>query len=855
VSLLYDKVPFLADGATEDDVLTAFLAHVERQGLTLYPAQEEAILELVADRHVILATPTGSGKSLVALFAHFLALAQGERSIYTAPIKALANEKFFALSRDFGKDNVGLLTGDASINPGAPILCATAEILASMALREGANADLGHVIMDEFHYYSDKDRGVSWQVPLLQLPHVRFLLMSATLGDVTLFEKDIEARTGAKVSTVRSDDRPVPLHFDYRDTPLHETLQKLVDGGKAPIYLVNFTQRGAAEEAQNLMSVDFCSKEEKKAIHEAAIGTRFDSPFGKDVQRYVRHGIGLHHAGLLPKYRLLVEKLAQRGLLKVISGTDTLGVGVNVPIRTVVFTKLCKYDGEKTAILTVRDFKQIAGRAGRRGFDTEGLVVAQAPEHVIENLRMEAKAAGDPKKLRKMVRRKPPEKGFVPWDKAMFEKLVASRPEALVSRFSVSHGMLLDVVTREGGGCMEMARLVKSSHERLPEKRKIARHAASLYKSLLDAKVLVLEPRDDGEPENFGRTGSYPALASELQLDFALNQPLALYLLETLPNLAPELDTHALDILSVVESICENPEPILMRQLDKAKELKMAEMKMAGVPFEERIAELEKVELFVPIREFSYTTYNAFRVIHPWVIAHNVKPKSIARDMIEQVLSFNEYVREYGLERTEGLLLRYLTEVYKTLVQSVPDAQKTPALDEVVAYLGGMVRQADSSLLDEWEKMRDPAYFDALQKRDEHALEEATAAHTGPFDITRDVASFTALVRNASFALVRALARHDLATARTLFDNAELDEPAIGASLEAIVADHGRLREDAEARSPKHLAIEKGDFVWDLRQALVGDEGPTGYVIHAKVDLEGSRVEGHVVLRVVSLSS
>ncbi len=838
MTTLLDRLP--AEGASPDAVLDAFLAHVDALGLELYPAQEEAMLEICAGNHVILATPTGSGKSLVATFAHFFALANNERSIYTAPIKALANEKFFALSRDFGKDSVGLLTGDASINPGAPILCATAEILASMALREGDRADLGHVVMDEFHYYSDKERGVAWQVPLLQLPHVRFLLMSATLGDVEFFEKDLERRTGAKVRTVRTAERPVPLTFEYRDSPLHTTLAELVAGGKAPIYLVNFTQRGAAEEAQNLMSLDFCSKEEKKTIHEAMLGTRFDTPFGKEVQRYVRHGVGLHHAGLLPKYRLLVEKLAQRGLLKVISGTDTLGVGVNVPIRTVLFTKLCKYDGEKTAILTVRDFKQIAGRAGRRGFDTQGLVVAQAPEHVIENLRLEAKAAGDPKKLRKLVRRKPPERGYVPWDKATFDKLLASAPEPLVSRFTVSHGMLLDVLTREGGGCMAMARLVKRSHERTPEQRKIGRYAASLYRSLLEAQVLNLVPQPEG--------GTRPTLADDLQLDFALNQPLALYLLESLGRLDFDAPTHALDVLTMVESICENPEPILMKQLDKAKQQRMAELKSQGVPFEERIAELEKVELVVPNRELSYQTFDAFKAKHPWVVGQNVRPKSIARDMIEQVLSFNEYVREYGLERVEGLLLRYLSEVYKTLVQSVPDLEKTAEIDEVVVYLGAMVRQADSSLLDEWEELRDPAYFDALRARDEAAL----AVPEGPPDITRGE-GFLPLVRNAAFAVVRALARRELATAVELCRNPAIDEAALALVVDSVTSDHGSIRTDTEARSPKHLSVEKSALVWELRQGLVGDEGPTGWGIRAKVDLEGSRVEGHVVLRVEAI--
>src|SRR6185503_1788464 len=250
------------------------------------------------------------------------------------------------------------------------------------------------------------ERGVAWQIPLLTLPRAAFLLMSATIGKTDFFEERLARLTSRPAVAVRSSERPVPLDFEYKETPLHETILDLIRHEKAPIYVVNFTQRAAAEEAQNLMSTDFCTKEQKRAIHAALEGVRFDSPYGKEIARFVRHGIGLHHAGLLPKYRLLVEKLAQRGHLKIICGTDTLGVGVNIPIRTVLFTKLCKYDGEKTAVLSVRDFQQISGRAGRKGFDTQGSVVCQAPEHVIENLRMEAKAAGDPVKKKKIVRRK-----------------------------------------------------------------------------------------------------------------------------------------------------------------------------------------------------------------------------------------------------------------------------------------------------------------------------------------------------------------------------------------------------------------------------------------------------------------
>jgi superfamily II RNA helicase len=333
-----------------DDILDRFLTHIASTGLELYPAQEEALLELMAGKHVVLSTPTGSGKSLVATGLFFKALAEGKTAFYTCPIKALVNEKFFDFCELFGAERVGLMTGDATINRDAPLICCTAEILANLALRDrSARAD--YVVMDEFHYYADRERGVAWQIPLLCLPKTTFLLMSATLGDTRSIERGVEERTGRPFASVRGNQRPVPLDYEYRDSPLHETIASLVSGGRAPVYLVNFTQRAAAEEAQNLLSVELCTKEEKESIKKELMDVPFTTPFGKDLQKFLRHGVGLHHAGLLPRYRLLVEKLAQTGLLKVVSGTDTLGVGVNIPLRSVLFTQLCKYDGEKSAIL------------------------------------------------------------------------------------------------------------------------------------------------------------------------------------------------------------------------------------------------------------------------------------------------------------------------------------------------------------------------------------------------------------------------------------------------------------------------------------------------------------------------
>src|SRR4029079_17586354 len=277
--------------------------------------------------------------------------------------------------------------------------------------------------MHESHFYSEPDRGWAWQVPLLELPQAQFVLMSATLGDVARFEADLKRRNGRPTAVVTSATRPVPLTYEWALTPLHETLEDLLATHQAPVYVVHFTQAAAVERAQALMSINVCTREEKDRIAELIGGFRFTAGFGPTLSRLVRHGIGVHHAGMLPKYRRLVELLAQAGLLKVVCGTDTLGVGINVPIRTVLITALSKYDGTRTRHLKIREFHQIAGRAGRAGYDTAGTVVVQAPDHDVENARAIAKAGDDPKKRRKVVRRKAPD-GFVSWGKPTFERLV-----------------------------------------------------------------------------------------------------------------------------------------------------------------------------------------------------------------------------------------------------------------------------------------------------------------------------------------------------------------------------------------------------------------------------------------------
>ena len=785
--MLADRVPS-RPGSPPEELLDLFLGHVVDLGLQLYPAQEQAILELFSGSNVILATPTGSGKSLVALALHFLALSENKRSFYTAPVKALVNEKFFALCRDFGADRVGMLTGDGAVNRDASIVCSTAEILANMALREGKHAAVDCAVIDELHYYADKERGVAWQIPMLVLERTQFLLMSATIGPTEFFEKALTKVTRRPTVTVRSSERPVPLDFEYRETPLHETIVETARGGRAPVYVVNFTQRAAAETAQDLMSLDFLPKERKRALGDELARVRFDTPFGKEMKRFLAHGVGLHHAGLLPKYRLLVEKLAQRGLLAIVSGTDTLGVGVNIPIRTVLFTRLCKYGGDKTAILTVREFLQIAGRAGRKGFDDRGYVVAQAPEHVIENRRAEQKAASDPMKRKRIVRKKPPEKGYVHWDRATFDRLVSSQPEPLVSRFRVSHGMILNVLARKDGGCIDVARIVHRSHERPAQRRIFGREARDMFQSLLQAGIVEV----GAEPKRV-------RVHVDLQEDFSIHHALSLWLIDTIDRLDPEVDTYALDVLTLVESILESPEFILRQQIDALKRVKLGELKAAGVEYEQRVEELDKLEHPKPLRDFVYETFNAFARLHPWVQGDDVRPKSIAREMYERFMDFNEYVREYDLGRAEGTLLRYLSDVYKALTQTVPAPLKTKEIDEIEVFLGAMVRAVDSSLLDEWERIRAGAVTGAIVSEAAGAAEAAA----GEADVTRDERGFTVLVRNAMAQLLRALARKDWASAASMIETADDDAPW---SAERLARAFAPTR--ARARPPKRASKE-----------------------------------------------
>ena len=851
-------------GASEDAVVDAVVGFAAARGLDLYPHQEEATLELVAGSNVVLATPTGSGKSLVAIAAHAAALATDRVSFYTAPIKALVSEKFFDLCAVFGPENVGMLTGDAAVNADAPIICCTAEILANLALREGRAADVGLVIMDEFHYYAEPDRGWAWKVPLLELTDAQFLLMSATLGDTEALRDDLTARTGRPTALIDDAERPVPLDFSWSLDPLPERLEELLATGQAPVYVVHFTQAAAVEHATSLLTAGWLagvpvSEEARAALRERTEGFRFGAGFGKTLATLLKKGIGVHHAGMLPRYRRLVEQLAQAGALRIICGTDTLGVGINVPIRTVLFTGLVKFDGHRQRVLRVREFRQIAGRAGRAGFDTVGYVVVQAPEHVIDNERAKAKAeaknAANPKKRSKAQLRKPPE-GSVVWTEQTFTKLVEGTPEKLVSRMRIDNAMLLSVLSREEDAFPVLRRLLTDNHEERRQQLRLARRALRLTRSLVRSGVVTrLE-----EPDGFGRRY---VLTVDLPPDFALNQPLSHFALAALDLVDAEGPEAVLETVSTVEAVVEAPRQILLAQQWAARGEAIAEMKADGVEYEERMELVEEITWPRPLAERLEAAYEVYRTGHPWLPADpadaSLEPKTIVREMYEQGMTFTDLVARYQLARSEGLVLRYLTDAYKALRQTVPERLRSEEFEALVDWLGETVRQTDSSLLDEWEALTDP----------DHAPRDVTehAPPTSPRPISLQERAFGVMVRNAMFRRVELVARDDVdalaaldraAAARTDPPAAvTMDDAAWDAAIEEYYAEHDRVDLGPDARGPRLLDTRtetvEGRRVLRARQTVLDPEGHLDWVIEAEADLDVCDDLGELVLRTTAL--
>lgn len=834
-----------------ETALERYLDWCAGRGMELWPHQEEALLDLAAGDHVILGTPTGSGKSMVALGLAYMTICQHRRAYYTAPIKALVSEKFFDLVEVLGRDNVGMITGDTHINTDAPVICCTEEILANQALREGAASDVAAVAMDEFHFFGEADRGWAWQVPLLTLPNTQFLLMSATLGDTSAISAALGRQTGRTVDEVTQAERPVPLSYQYVDTSLEATVELALRDGDAPIYIVHFAQDAALNTAQSLASFGVATKEQRDAVKEACKGTRFTTAFGKTLQRLLGCGVGVHHAGMLPRYRLLVEKLAQQGLLPVICGTDTLGVGINVPIHTVLLTALTKYDGHRMRRLRSREFHQIAGRAGRAGFDTEGRVIAEAPEYEIENAKALLKAGGDVKKQRKVKKKRPPE-GFVNWGKETFERLIAAPPETLVPRLRITNSMVLAECEQGADAHGRVMRLIADSLQTDTEKAQLVARTDEIFATLIDAGVIerteLADAVDAASPqllEALPAAAASPlaspavfSLTVDLPEDFALDQPLSPFLLAALELLDPESDTYDLDLISMVEATLEDPYQVLRAQEREARGRALAEMKAEGLEYDERMDKLAEITYPKPLEDELDAAFEAYCEKVPWARDYYLRPKSILRDMLETAADFKTYIQHYKLARSEGTLLRYLSDAWRVLDRTVPTEKRSESLDDIVAWLGFIVRTTDSSLVDAWEAAGEVP--DALPP-------EVTDA------VVKDRHGLTVLVRNALWRRVRLFKAEELPTLGDLDQPWGFGERRWRAVLDEFHDAHDELLLDADARSTAYFQVdesdEKSDHVWHVTQIFHDADGDNDFQIKADLDLDATQERGEVIFK------
>jgi hypothetical protein len=823
---LADRLPHI--GSDPLDVVEVFAQWAAEGSRPLYRHQDDAIMALAAGDHVVLATPTGSGKSLVATAGMVLALNRGERAVWTAPIKALVAEKFFDLVNLLGAERVGLATGDAAINANADVLVCTAEVLANHALAMGPASGFGFACLDEFHFYGDADRGWAWQVPLLELTHCQMLLASATLGDVNHLVADLEDRSGRPVAQVTSVQRPTPLHHQWRVTAVADSVRDAIENGLSPVYVVHSTQAAAIERAQALASLPLTTRGQREAIAEALRSMKPTPGFGQVLHRLLGHGVGVHHAGMLPKHRRLVERLASEGLLAVVCGTDTLGVGVNLPLRTVIMSALTKFDGRRVRTYTAREFHQLAGRAGRPGFDPDGHVWAQAPDHVIDNLRALAKAGDDPKLRKKAAKAKAPE-GFIHYDEATFQRLIGATPEALTSRFRVTADLVATVLARPDGP-VALKRLLRTNHDPEPRRRQHRRRALAVYRSLEAAGVAAR--RRDAQGRCQGVDIGTLVEGDDDRSALRLSSPLAPFAIEVISAFDRDDPSYVIDVVSVVESVLDDPRQIVGAQLDAARALAIATMKADGVPFEERMARLDEITAPRPLAEVLDACFATYRERHPWVDAAPA-PKSIVREMLESGDTFGTFVRRYRLDRSEGLLLRYLSDVWRTLDRSLPDEVFTDALEDVVVWLGRLIRATDATLLEEWEQLAGVAH---------HVHEEPSAPDLAP---PGPPAAWRTAVRTAAFGWVDLLARraHAALAERCGWSAAQLDE-----AMAPYWAEHRSIYTDADARSATMFELVEHPDRWIITQRLTDPEASGEWSFVAEVPLAESMDQGAPLL-------
>ncbi len=655
------------------------------RGLEPYPVQEQAISAIFAGKNVLVTVPTGTGKTLMAKAALFRAFHRNERAVYTTPLRALTEEKYRELCADFGEGNVGFATGDYKVNREAPIQVEVAEILWNRIVADKHVAPAEIVVMDEGHYFNDPERGYVWEQSMIGLdPRTQLIVLSATVGHPEKFVQWAEITRRVPMALVDSRERKVPLVHEFREEMLIDTVKGLAHAGDVPAIVFVFGREQCFEVARLVKSCRrFTTDEERAQVEKLCDEALLPAGEAKELRPLLAHGIGIHHAGILPRYKQLVEQLALERLIKFVISTETIAAGINLPARTVVFPSLRKFIKREPRIITAAEYHQMAGRAGRPQFDDRGLAIALAPEQVVSDLKKELKDAAkrpayDEGKVKRSVygraRADAQKHGDVIWTPELHAELVKGEPAELRSKTKITAEQVIaiglpDLETATlGGANAEIEARMAVVEASLPPSMRLDivtvidnlllgdRDRKELQKILAQ---LVANMRAIGVIDEHGHQVS-GQMIRELQ---GMDGLLIYYI----------LFNHQLEYLELrelVEYLIDHD--IIQRQLDRKGEdekrewmrAKLRELRVDNphITWDDVEAQWDKEHPRVPTKiELLHQEFSS-KVPHP-ELHGGKKPKSTWAQLEDSGLGFLEFVEKHGLEHEEGNLFSYLVRV------------------------------------------------------------------------------------------------------------------------------------------------------------------------------------------------
>jgi hypothetical protein len=692
------------------------------RGLEPYPVQEQAVTAIFAGKSVLVTVPTGTGKTLMAKAALFRAVGRGERAIYTTPLRALTEEKYRELCADFGDENVGFATGDYKVNREAPIQVEVAEILWNRIVADKHVAPAEIVVMDEGHYFNDPERGYVWEQSIIGLdPRVQLVILSATVGHADRFCQWVEVTRRVPMALVESRERKVPLVHEYREEMLIDTVRDLAHGGDVPAIVFVFGREQCFEVARLLKSCRrFTTDEEKAKIDAMCDEALLPSGEAKELRPLLTHGIGVHHAGILPRYKQLVEQLALERLIKFVVSTETIAAGINLPARTVVFPSLRKFIKQQPRMITAAEYHQMAGRAGRPQFDDRGLAITLAPEQVVSDLKKELKDAAkrpayDEAKVKKTVygraRADAQRKNDLIWTPETHAELVRGEPAELRSKTKISAEQVLAI----GLPDLTAAKIPQSEAE-----LRMAEAERSLPPSMRLDIVTVIENLLLTERERKELLKVLAQLVDNMKALGVLDEHGKQVSGEMIRQLQGMdglfiyyvLFNHQLDyeeLRQLVEYLIDHD--IIQRQLDRKGEdekrewmrNKLRELRLENphVTWDDVEAqyEAEHPRQFTKI-ELIHGEFAA-KVPHP-ELHGGKKAKNTWAQLEDGGLGFLEFVEKHGLEHEEGNLFSYLVRVMN-FATKLGEASQLPEFSDMAERVRKLLARIDLRLVeDRW---------------------------------------------------------------------------------------------------------------------------------------------------------